>query len=255
MNAGIRNYARKNEISLEVLRFPVNDDDFNAMTFIKKGTIFLFVNSKLPLCKQFFAAAHELYHIYRYVESHKVQCGNVVNDGQFNLEDQNYFKIGTILDADTLNGIVSSYEDLEANTFARLLLMPDDFIFTELRLFCIDKENIDVDKVLMLLSIFAIPYKDIVLRLYECSFITQGQAEKLLCVTSKDINKRVELTGNGKCWLLDGKGTESFGSLLEKLYYNAEHDYLTESRKAEDFKYIEDLKNELGMKEEAHFES
>lgn len=251
----IENYARKNEVSLEVLRYPVNDDDLYAMGFIKGGTIFLYVNTKLPLCKQFYAAAHELYHIYQYVEDCKAECLNFGNDDEVNHEAKRYLTKGSILDADTANGISNVKEDLYANAFARLLLMTDDYIFTELRVFGIDKENIDVDKVLMLLSIFAIPCKDIVLRLYECSFITQGQAEKLLCVASKDINKRVELTGNGKCWLLDGKGTESFGSLLEKFYYNAEHDFLTESRKTEDFKYIDDLKNELAMKEEAPFES
>lgn len=251
----IENYARKNDVSLEVLRYPVNDDDLYAMCFIKGGTIFLYVNTKLPLCKQFYAAAHELYHIYRYVEACKAECLNFGNDDEANHEAKRYLIKGSILDADTANGISNVKEDLYANVFARIILMPDDYIFTELRVFGIDKENIDVDKLLLLLSIFAIPYKDIVLRLYECSFITYRQAEKLLCVTSKDVNKRIELTGNGKCWLLDGKGTESFGTLLEKVYYNAEHDYLTASRKADDLKYIDDLKNELGMNEEVPFES
>lgn len=67
--AVIQNYARKKEIALELLRYPIHDDELWALTFLKQDTIFVCVNTALPLCKQFFAAAHELYHIYCYVEN------------------------------------------------------------------------------------------------------------------------------------------------------------------------------------------
>ena len=51
------------------------------MTFLKQDTIFVCVNTALPLCKQFFAAAHELYHIYCYVEN----------------ADQSYIKNGSMV--------------------------------------------------------------------------------------------------------------------------------------------------------------
>ena len=85
--AVIENYARKKEIHLEILRFPIHDEELWSMTFLKKGTIFVCVNSELALCKQFFAAAHELYHIYCYVED----------------ADQSYIKNGSMLDSDTAN--------------------------------------------------------------------------------------------------------------------------------------------------------
>ena len=46
--------------------------------------------------------------------------------------------------------------------------------------------------------------------------------------------ERVSLTGKAKRWQLDGKGTESFGTLFEKVEYNRQHEYLTESREKED---------------------
>ena len=61
----VSNYARKRELPLEVLRYPFKDDELWAFTFVKKGTIFLCVNTELPICKQIFATAHELYHITR----------------------------------------------------------------------------------------------------------------------------------------------------------------------------------------------
>src|SRR5699024_464413 len=58
------NYARKRELSLEILRYPFQDEELWAFTFVKKGTLFLCVNSELAICKQIFAVAHELYHIH-----------------------------------------------------------------------------------------------------------------------------------------------------------------------------------------------
>ena len=52
--AVIQNYARKKEIALELLRYPIHDDELWALTFLKQDTIFVCVNTALPLCKQFF---------------------------------------------------------------------------------------------------------------------------------------------------------------------------------------------------------
>lgn len=230
--AVIENYARKKEIVLEILRFPVQDEELWAMTFLKKGTIFVCVNSKLTLCKQFFAAAHELYHIYRYVED----------------ADQSYIKRGSMLDSDSANESGASEEDIEANAFAGLLLMPEQLLINQMKLFGIDADSMDIDSVLLLMDMFAMPYKAVLLRLYECKCITLPQADFLLGISSKEIQKRVELTGRAKRWQLDGSGTEAFGTLLEKMDYNSEHHYLTESREQEDRRYIDGLKKELRMK-------
>lgn len=61
------------------------------------------------------------------------------------------------------------------------------------------------------------------------------------------VMKRASLTGKAKRWQLDGKGTESFGTLLEKVEYNRQHEYLTESRENEDVAYIAQLKKEYGL--------
>ena len=68
----VSNYARKRELSLEILRYPFKDNELWAFTFIKKGTIFLCVNAGLPICKQVFAMAHELYHIHCYSDRKSV---------------------------------------------------------------------------------------------------------------------------------------------------------------------------------------
>ena len=47
--AVIQNYARKKEIALEMLRYPIHDDELWALTFLKQDTIFVCVNTALPL--------------------------------------------------------------------------------------------------------------------------------------------------------------------------------------------------------------
>lgn len=229
--AVIQNYARKKEIALELLRYPIHDDELWALTFLKQDTIFVCVNTALPLCKQFFAAAHELYHIYCYVEN----------------ADQSYIKNGSMLDSATGDETGRTQEDLEANAFAGLLLMPDQLLHEQILLYGLDKDLVTVDSVLMLMDMFAMPYKAVVLRLFESGNISHQQAEKLLEVGSADVMERVSLTGKAKRWQLDGKGTESFGTLLEKVEYNRQHEYLTESRENEDVAYLAQLKKEYGL--------
>ena len=110
--------------------------------------------------------------------------------------------------------------------------------------FCVRKYSTSA---LMLMDMFAMPYKAVVLRLFESGNISHQQAEKLLEVGSADVMERVSLTGKAKRWQLDGKGTESFDTLLEKVEYNRQHEYLTESREKEDVAYLTQLKKEYGL--------
>jgi Zn-dependent peptidase ImmA (M78 family) len=193
----VENYARKRELSLEILRYPFKDTELWAFTFVKKGTIFLCVNSELSMCKQIFAAAHELYHIQ---------------------------------------------EDLEANAFAGLLLMPDGMMREQVSLYGINGENIGVDEVLILMELFSIPYKAVVLRLHEGHIITQTKANELIKYDTDYVSQRIEVTGKGKQWQMNSIGIEYFGSLLNNLEFNSENELITESREVEDRKFLEKIK-------------
>ena len=69
----LTNYARKKQEDLDLFRFPTKDDDFCALTCVQKGRVFTYVNSWLPVSNQIFAAAHELYHIWCFLEK-KRKC-------------------------------------------------------------------------------------------------------------------------------------------------------------------------------------
>lgn len=221
----VSNYARKKELSLEVLRYPFYADELWAFTFVKKGTVFLCVNSGLPLYKQFFATAHELYHIYCYAE------------------DTNTSTIdsGSVLDSKTADDVAVTQEDLEANAFAGLILMPDALLIEQLSVYGITKETIDVDDVLQMMDLFAIPYKAAVLRLMECGIISKQKAQRLLAVDSGTVQKRIDLLGRAKQWQ-KSNDLVYFGTLNDNLDFNIQEGYLTEERERSDQELLDKFK-------------
>lgn len=225
----VSNYARKRELYLEVLRYPFKDDELWAFTFVKKGTIFLCVNTELPMCKQIFATAHELYHIHCYAED--------INTSTITL--------GSALESKTVDEIAATQEDLEANAFAGLLLMPDASVIEQFKLFGISKENIGIDDVLILMDLFALPYKAVVLRLVESGVITVEKARSLYHENNEDISVRMKLTGKAEQWQRNSGDLLRYGSLLDNLAFNSEHELLIDSRENADRAYLEKLGKEF----------
>lgn len=222
----IENYARKKEISLEILRYPFHDEELWAVTFVKKGTLFLCINSELAMCKQIFAVAHELYHIRCYTED----------------IDTDTIRTGSVLESKVGDEAAMTQEDLEANAFAGLLLMPDGLMREQIKLYGINEADIKVDDVLTLMEVFALPYKATILRLFEERVITEAKAYDLLQHDASYILQRIELTGKAKQWQMDSANIEYFGSLLDNLEFNSENEFLTEGREKADRKFLEDIR-------------
>ena len=172
-----------------------------------------------------------MYHIYCYVED----------------VDQNIIRTGSLLDSRTVDETAATQEDLEANAFAALLLMPDFLLNQQIDVDGIPKSHVDVDDILTLVDFFGMPFKAVVLRLYESKNISRQKAGELLTVSAAEIQHRISLTGKAKRWMLDGRGVESFGSLENNLDFNCQNELLTESRKDDDLAYLADLKKQLGI--------
>ncbi len=225
----ISNYARKRDLSLEILRYPFKDDELWAFTFVKKGTVFLCINSDLPVCKQIFAMAHELYHIHCYAED--INTSTITS--------------GSLLDSRTADEEAVSQEDLEANAFAGLLLMPDASVIEQFRMFGLSKDKLDVDGVLILMDIFALPYKAVILRLVESGIIEEEKAEKLFNTDPERIADRIELTGKAERWQKNSNDLIHYGSLLENLAFNSEHELLIDTREESDKAYLKKIGKEF----------
>lgn len=221
----VSNYARKRDLSLEILRYPFKDNELWAFTFIKKGTIFLCVNAGLPICKQVFAMAHELYHIHCYSEDNNT---SIITGG-------------SLLNSRIADEKATTQEDLEANAFAALLLMPDASVIEQFKIYGLSKEKIDTDGVLILMDIFALPYKAVVLRLVESGIIDEERGRELLNINSEYVENRIDMTGKAKRWQKNSNDLIHYGSLSENLKFNSEHGLLTDTREESDRKYLDDL--------------
>lgn len=225
------NYARKRDLTLEVLRYPFDDDELWAFTFVKKGTIFLCVNSGLAMCKQIFAVAHELYHIHCYAED----------------IDPETITVGSLLDSKTADDETMSQEDLEANAFAGLLLMPDNMLDEQIKIYGISQDKISVDDILILMELFALPFKAVVMRLLENHNISNTKAKELLETESDYIDERIKLTGKAQVWQQNSRALTYFGSLLDNMEYNREQELLIKSRVESDTEYLEKIRKGFRM--------
>lgn len=155
-----------------LILYPINDDELCGFVCKKDDRIFAFVNSAIPLEKQIFAAAHELYHIW-YDESALV-TGEMVKSDTLEID---------------LNGI-----ETKANRFAAMFLVQKQLIIEELSNLSIDKsEQLDVSHIVRLMDVFGVPYKTIVRRLFEIAFIDRRQCEELLGIPDRDETAGVRL--------------------------------------------------------------
>ena len=227
----IENYVEIKGLTLEWIRFPMEDDELCACTFIRKGRIFVAVNTSLPLSKQIFAAAHELYHIHCYL-----------NDNNSDLTVS-----GSILEAATIDQGTLELEEMEANAFAGLLLVPSNDLLQQIRIFRVNNDFSSFENILSLMDIFAIPYKAMTLRLYEEGIISDKQAKDLLSVPSKTIQNRIHLTGKAKRWEMKRTGNDKLGSLIENLTINTQNESLPKQRLQEDWNRLNQIKHEYGI--------
>ena len=124
----IENYARTKEMPLEWLRFPIRDPELCACTFIRSGRIFVMLNSGIPMSKQIFAAAHELYHIRCFLDE----------------DNSELIKQGSILNSATIEAGTTEAEEMEANAFAGILLAPVDALEQQIRIYQINKQAIEM---------------------------------------------------------------------------------------------------------------
>lgn len=198
----LENYVTHHDMPFDMLRYPIGDVELCACTFIRQGRMFVMINSSLPLSKQIFAAAHELYHIYCYFEEN----------------DPILLQSGSILESDTIDEEAKEIEDMAANAFAAILLAPKDRLNEQTDVYNLSYKNISVQTVLKIMDIFAIPYKAAVLRLLEEDKIDIKVARALLQIDVTEIAKQIELTGKAARWQEIPNNFIRFGSLSELMY-------------------------------------
>ena len=218
----IQNYGKQKKIQIKILKIPSKGKDFLAFTLLKKGNIFVVINSALAINQQIFAAAHELYHIRCYFKKEESSLLNGFMQYESDSEKNS--------------------EELEANAFAALLLVPDNALFEQFEIQKLDKEDIKIADIITLMDVFAVPYRTIVKRLYEVKYIDKSLMNDFLNIDEDLIHSQCRLSNLATRWIVD-TGEIDLAGLDAIIKYNS--NILSENRINEDVELLEKLKNEL----------
>lgn len=143
----------------------LEDNELCAFVCKKKGRVFVYINTFIPREKQVFAAAHELYHIW--YDQDKLNQTEILND--------------QVLENDT-----DDVNELKANLFAALLLVPTEVLYNELISRGIQKDSLKIEDIVRLMVLFYVPLKTIVRPLFEIQFIDDKKMRELLTVPDRD---------------------------------------------------------------------
>ena len=224
--ATIKNYDEK----VNFLLYPIEDPEVCGFICNYKGKIFIYVNTFLPIEKQIFTAAHELYHLIYNKEQLEEDFNQLIKSK--NLEEK---------------------EEKKANAFAALLLVPTAALDNLIRILKIKRNNVKLIDVIKLMDFFAVPFKTIVLRLYEIDYITDNQADKLLQIPDRDTDDgilyEINKHGIGEKWQ-NNNCNINYGDLKALIIDNDEEELISKSKAIKDLDYInKDIKliyKELG---------
>lgn len=206
---------------VDLLLFPIEDDEICGFICNYKDEMFIYINSYLPLEKQIFAAAHELYHF--------------INDGHREL-----LKSKTIDEND--EEILDDLEESKANLFAALLLVPKESLKKELELLKVKTaKDLNQLKVIKLMDAFAVPYKTIILRLYEIEILDEEETVKWLSIPDRNEEKgilyQIKKHKIAERWQKRTRQVK-YSNLQALIYDNDELELLPEERIKKDLDFI-----------------
>lgn len=163
------------EANSKVLYYPYNDDEVCAFIVRRRGRFFTFINTQIPLEKQVFAAAHELYHLwYSKVEKWELLRSMIVDN-----QIENTGRLHR--------------EEAKANRFAAEFLVPKSLLINELDARKLKKDKVKIKDIVGLMDVFLMPYKTIVRRLMEIEVISEGQCSCFLAIPDRNENDGVLL--------------------------------------------------------------
>lgn len=210
---------------VKLIMFPVEDDDFCGFICKHKGEQFIYINTYLPLEKQIFAAGHEFYHLIK------------DRNGEFEILKSNVLNQESDIDI--------AIEDKQANLFSALLLVPEESLIKQLNLLKVDgARDLTIKKILKLMNTFAVPYKTIILRLYEIGKLSENQTIKWLEIEDRNPKQGVlyEIYKYqiGEKWQTRTK-TVKLSNLKALIIDNDKEELLPKARIASDLSYIQQL--------------
>lgn len=195
-----------------LLKYPIKDNELCAFVCRKKGRVFVYINTFIPREKQVFAAAHELYHIW--YDQDKLNQTEMLND--------------QVLENDT-----DDINELKANLFAALLLVPTEVLTNELKTRGLQKNSLKVEDIVRLMALFYVPFKTIVRRLFEMEWMDDKMMREFLTIPDRDpqagvmlVRKRLQLNDSTQ----DRTNDVFFEGLVEDAISAYNHELINERK-------------------------
>ena len=228
----VETYCRRNGFDVQIFRLPIEDEKIWAFTSIKKGCIFVTINTSLELNKQIFAAAHELYHIYCYIDG---DDDDLVN--------------GSILTDEDASDIDVAMEEREANAFAALILAPLKQVVQQKKIADVDSDSVAklIILTIYLMDCFALPYKAMVIKLLECNAIQKAEAKYLLSEEKNVEAFILSREGLGSRWLKK-TNDNNLNAIKEMIKKNLQEQYISEEKAKADLKLLNEFMSSMTKK-------
>jgi Zn-dependent peptidase ImmA (M78 family) len=218
----MENFCKRNKRVLNIIKLPTSDNKLTSFSCIRNSEIFIVMNSIQPQNKLILAGAHELYHILSYI----------------NGKSDYLLSKGSLVTSSTLDGSEIDSQQMIANEFARLLLVPTNSLLEQIEIYGIDKTNITYKDCIKLMDIFAIPYNTIVLRLFEESIISEYKANKLIDITDDKISEISSSFNISHKWNYKDQELINLCGLEDLLLANSINQSLPESRINGDLEFV-----------------
>ncbi len=154
-----------------VLELPLSDEEIGALCYKGDALGYIVLNTSLPKVNMNFAVCHEIYHVYFQKDGFRSKI-EFVNDDYYEYE-----------------------EELAANLFAGMLLMPETSFRFMYEKFKADSEGDEFDTMIRLMSYYGAPYMSVLIRCHELGLSKQNRIpEAFLNVNREMVEKKfVEL--------------------------------------------------------------
>lgn len=152
-----------------VLYYPLEQDGPWGFVLLKDDRPFVAINTAIPVDKQIFAAAHELYHIW--------------------FDQTADYIPSTVLSEIDEHGAPLDPAERKANRFAAEFLVEEGLLKQEMHTYDIMPGRVMLKDVLVLANLFSVPYETMVKRLCETNAITEKEQAGFLAQTPDMVNK------------------------------------------------------------------
>lgn len=152
-----------------VIEIPFRDKEIGALCYNGDALNYVFLNTALPRCNVNFALCHEIYHIF-YQEKR-------LNHGIDLYMNEHYYDYE---------------EELAANSFAGMLLMPEKSFCMMCQKFKREAKEGDtmLSVISRLMNYYEVPYMAALIRCYELNLLEAGAVlEELLNADSEDVRR------------------------------------------------------------------